>query len=173
MVKETTFRYEFLLSNVFFFTALLRHHQGFWPEKTISPAQGKVPSRGIFLWKLNLSSTGTEFHTQGNFGKTQSPHTPQHRAHTRGNFEKTQSPHTPQHRAHTQGNFEKTQSIHTPQHSAHTQRNYFPYRGIFRKNQSLPAREFFKNPQHRDFSWKTNLSSTGAVRDRRKKKDVG
>ena len=34
---------------------------------------------------------------------------------------KTQSPHTPQHRAHTQGNFEKSQSLYTPQHSAHTQ----------------------------------------------------
>ena len=96
-------------------------------------------------------------------------YTLQHKAHIQGNFGKTQSPHTPHHGGHTQGNFEKFQSSHTPQHRAHTQGNYFPYREIFRKKQSFPAREFFKNPQHRDFSWKTNLSSTGAVRSAVKK----
>ena len=47
--------------------------RGFFVKKTISPAQGKIPSTGIFLWKLNLSSTGTEFHTQGNFEKLKVP----------------------------------------------------------------------------------------------------
>ena len=81
---------------------------------------------------------------------------------TQGNFGKTQSPHTPQH-CHTQGNFEKTQSLHTPQHRAHTQGNYFPKGGIFLKNQSLPVQEFFKST-YRDFFVKTNLFSTVAVR---------
>ena len=36
----------------------------------------------------------------------------------------------------------------------HTQGNYFPYRDFFQKNQSLPYREFFKNP-YRDFYRKT------------------
>ena len=138
------------------------------------------------LWKISKP------HTPGNYENLQSLHTPHsteathrgtlkifkvsthHRAHTPENFENFQSPNT-QHRAHTPGNFQNFQSTHTqwnfenffksPHHSTE---HYFPDRG-FQKNQSLPVREFLKNPQYRDFSWKTNLSSTGAPRSALKK----
>ena len=46
--------------------------------------------------------------------KTQSPHTPQHRAHTARGTLKTPSPHTPQYRDHTQGNFVENLKASTP-----------------------------------------------------------
>ena len=45
--------------------------------------------------------------------KTQSPHTPQHRAHTARGTLKTPSPHTPQYRDHTQGNFVENLKVST------------------------------------------------------------
>ena len=141
-------------------------HRGTMKVTSPNTLQHRDHTQGSFVENLKVSTHHNTWSTHKGALKTQSLPMPQHSMGTlklkvfihhtteptpRGTL-KIQSPHTPQHRAHTQGNFEKTQSIHTPQDSAHTQGNYFPYREIFRKNQSLPAREFFLNPQHRDFS---------------------
>ena len=106
---------------IVFFTALLRHHQGdFDPKKIISLAQGKIPNTGIFSWKLNLCSTGTEFHTQGNFEKLKVLTHYSTEPTNRGTLKNSKSPHTTPQRSHTGELWKISNSPHTTAQGPHT-----------------------------------------------------
>ena len=121
----------------------------------------------IFLWKLNLSSTGTKSHTQGNFENFQSGETPHTGATERGTLEKLKVL-THHNTATHKETLKNSKSSHTTAEGPHTGK-LFSQRGNLPKKPISSSKGILKNSHTGIFSWKTNLSSTGAVRSGVKK----
>ena len=122
-----------------------------------------MPSTRIFLKVSNLSTT-VEKSTLAQYahpGKSErfKVFPPQYGVHTQGNFEKIKL-FTPHHRAHTQGHFEKKQTLHTTPQSPHKGELFENFHSLYTQGEN---QEKMKVPSTGNFSWKINLSTTGAL----------
>ena len=135
-----------------------------------------APPPGMLTWKnQSLQYRDRVSHT-GELWKTQSPHTPQHRAHTQGTL-KSFKVHTHHNTVLThRGTLKNSNSSHITAQGSHkgTLKNFkvpthhtteHTHRRTLKIFKAPHSRELWKSSksphtQYRDFSWRTNLSST-------------